>query len=180
MVTTHLRRIEFEHQHVRIRRTVKASPLFDTSHWRSVFDVTLTLKQAVEANSGIWVRLDEHQSRTAFRHFVKRLNRAVYGKAASRHQKRLRLIAVLEKDLSGRWHFHAAIEPPAHFSPEQFDEEVRRCWAKTHWAYREVMVRDNADPGWLKYMFKQRQKSGLEHWSDCIDWDTFHNPIAGA
>ena len=76
------------------------------------------------------------------------------------------LIAVLEKDLLGRWHFHAAIEPPAHLSPEQFDKEIRCCWAKTHWAYREVMVRDNADPGWLKYMFKQRQKSGLEHWSD--------------
>jgi len=172
--------IACRHRPVELQHTIKALPQFETSHWRSVFDVTLTLKQAIKVNNGIWVKADENHCRAAFRHFARRLNQAVYGKAACRHRKRLRLIAVLEKDLLGRWHFHAAIEPPLHLNPEQFDKEIRCCWAKTHWAYREVMVRDNADPGWLKYMLKRRQKSGLEHWLDTIDWDAFHNPIAGA
>ena len=58
--------------------------------------------------------LFEAQARCAFRHFMNLLNRAVFGNAARRYGKRLRVIAVLEKGLNSPWHYHAAIEPPGH------------------------------------------------------------------
>lgn len=132
------------------------------------------------ADDGRWFRGTEYQYRATFRHFMKRLNGAVYGNAVRRYRKQLRVIAVLEKGLHGRWHYHAAIEPPFHISLEDFEKLVHECWRKTHWGYDRVLVRDNADQGWIIYMLKPRQKSEFETWSDCIDWDTLHNPIADA
>jgi hypothetical protein len=73
--------------------------------------------------------MDETQARSYFRHFTNMLNRAVFGNATRRYGKRLRLIAVLEKELNGPWHYHAAIEPPPHLSADQFESLVRDCLA---------------------------------------------------
>ena len=62
------------------------SALFDTSNWRSIWDLTLTLKQARKTDDGLrWIRTDEYQCRESFRHFINLLNRAVYGNAARRN-----------------------------------------------------------------------------------------------
>jgi hypothetical protein len=65
-----------------------------TDHWASVTNGTLTLKQAFKAKIGnslehSWAWGDEHQYRDAFHHFMKLLNRDIFGKAADRHGKRL-------------------------------------------------------------------------------------------
>jgi hypothetical protein len=70
----------------------------------------------------------------------------------------------------------AAIEVPAYISVLQFDELVRECWKKVDWGRERIDVID-ADRGWINYMLKRRQKSGLENWFDCIDWEALHNPI---
>ena len=57
------------------------SHFFDTSSWGAFCDVTLTLKQARQPDSGGWVKIDDYRCRQAFRHFMNLLNRAVYGAA---------------------------------------------------------------------------------------------------
>ena len=168
------------HYGYRTIQRIKQEPHFDTAHWRSICDVTLTLKQARPSDDGRWFQGNEYQYRAALRNFMERLNNAVYGNAARRYRKRLRVIAVLEKELYGRWHYHAAIELPAHISLVNFERLIHESWGKTHWGYDRVQVRDNADQRWVRYMLKPRQKSGFETWSDCIDWDPLHNPIADA
>ena len=88
------------------------------------------------------------------------------------------MIAVLEKHIDGRWHYHAAIEPPKHITAEAFEALIHDRWHKTDWGYRETFVRPAADRGWVEYMLKRRQKSGLETWSDTIDWENLHNSTA--
>ncbi len=154
---------------------VAKSQLFATGRWRSIFDLTLTLKQARKSDNGDWVWIDEHECRRAFRHFMNLLNRAAYNSAFRCLGKRLRVIPVLEKDVEGRWHYHAAIEPPPHIGPNQFEELIYKCWSKLDWSYRNILVRPNADCGWIKYMLKPRQKSSFEAWSDSIDWDSLYN-----
>jgi hypothetical protein len=73
------------------------SHLFDTNSWGAFCDVTLTLKQARQSESGGWIKVDDYACRQAFRHFVNLLNRAIYGVAFRRYGKRLRVLAVLEK-----------------------------------------------------------------------------------
>ena len=160
---------------------ISAIDHFGTEHWRSICDVTLTLKQSFQLpDTKTRVYIDEFQCRDAFRHFMKMLNRAVFGNAARRNGKRLRVISVLEKDAHARWHYHAAIEPPPHVDEAEFLRMIRKCWRKVDWGYEQTCVRSGADAGWIRYMLKPRQKSGFETWSDCIDWFSFHNPIADA
>ena len=158
--------------------SIKRSELFDTRHWRSICDVTLTLKQARKGDSGHWFPLNWYQCGQAFRLFLNLLNRGVYKNAGRRFGKKIRVISILEKDPFGRWHIHAALEPPRHIAPEEFERLVRKCWGKTDWGYREIAVRSNADRGWIDYMLKRRGKSGFEHPLDCIDWFSLNNPVA--
>jgi hypothetical protein len=115
---------------------------FDTATWGSFCDVTLTLKQAHQSDKGTWIRIDDYPCRQAFCHFMKLLNRAVFGTAFRRHGKRLRVLPVLEKgevyssslrsgerSPSGRWHIHAAIELPAHLNAVGLEKLIRRCWS---------------------------------------------------
>jgi hypothetical protein len=52
------------------------SGLFDINDWGSFCDVTLTLKQARQADNGAWVKIGEYQSKRAFRLFMNRLDQA--------------------------------------------------------------------------------------------------------
>jgi hypothetical protein len=151
------------------------------------------LKQARQSNNGMWVKIDEQQCRRAFRHFMKLLNLAVYGNAVKRHGKRLRVLPVLEKGevrarsisksqrgTSGRWHYHCGIELPQHIDAVAFEKLIVDCWSKVHWAHSRIVVRGETDEGWIDYMLKPRQKSAFDTWSDCIDFESLHNPIADA
>lgn len=156
------------------------TPHFDTTHWHSICDLTFTFKQVQKAENGIRIWLDDNQCKKAFQVFMHRLDRAVYGNAAIRFGKRVRVIPVLEKEEFGRWNIHAAIELPRHTDAFRFDQLIRKSWSKVDWAYNRIWARDDANKGWLNYMLKPRQKSGLETWSDCIVWECLHNPIADA
>jgi hypothetical protein len=181
----------------RLRSEIKQWPKLDTSHWRSVFAVTLTVKQALPSDRGGLVPLTEIQAKKELRYFMTRLNRAVY-KYAARKGKKLRAIPIVEKDSNGRWHYHLAIEPPAHLNADQFAAQIISSWSKSPWAHRINNIKpeavrgwvynafqrkDSALPklnpekdGWRIYLLKKRGKSGLENWVDCIDLDTLNNP----
>jgi hypothetical protein len=169
------------------------SSLFDVNHWGPFCDVTLTLKQARQADNGAWAKVDEHQCKRAFRLFINRLNQAVYGNAVRRHNKRLRVLPVLEKSEvrsralrpsergnSGRWHIHCAIELPFHVDAEAFEKLINDCWTKVDWGYNRVLVRTGTERGWIDYMLKARQKSEFDSLLDCIILESLHNPIADA
>lgn len=159
-------------------RDVINIPQLDTKHWSSVCALTLTLKQG-RREGCTWAHIDEYQAKTTFQVFMKKLSKAVYGRAARRHGKKLRVIPVFEKKPQGRWHIHAAIEPPAHLDPIRLKDLISVLWSKMHWGYDRIDFKFGADRGWIKYMLKKRQKSDLEVWFDCIDLESLHNPIAG-
>jgi hypothetical protein len=128
------------------------SHFFDTSSWGAFCDVTLTLKQARQPDSGGWLKIDDYRCRQAFRHFMNLLNRAVYGAAFRRYGKRLRVLPVLEKGevraralrswdrgTSGRWHIHCAIELPSHFDGIALENLICDCWAKVEWVMAEFL-----------------------------------------
>jgi hypothetical protein len=169
------------------------SHFFDTSSWSAFCDITLTLKQARQPDSGGWVKIDDYRCRRAFRHFMNLLNRAVYGAAFRRYGKSLRVLPVLEKGEvragalrtwdrgpSGRWHIHCAIELPSHFDGIALEKLIRECWAKVEWGYGRILVRDGANAGWINYMLKDRQKSEFDGLVDCIIIESLYNPIADA
>ena len=90
------------------------SHFFDTSSWGAFCDVTLTLKQARQPDSGGWVKIDDYRCRQAFRHFMNLLNRAVYGaafrrygKAPDLHRRRIR------QQQSAKWRRRPAAVAPA-------------------------------------------------------------------
>src|SRR5262245_12813531 len=169
----------------------------NTSHWRSVFAFTLTVKQALLSDRGSLLALTEIQAKKELRYFMTRLNRTVY-KCAARKGKKLRVIPVVEKDADGRWHYHLAIEPPAHLNADQFAAQIISSWSKSPWAHRINSIKPETLRGWVYnafqrresalpkldpekdrwriYLLKKRGKSGLENWVDCIDLDTLNNP----
>lgn len=191
---------EAEARSERLRSEIKQWPLLNTSHWHTVCAATLTMKQAqLLGESGSLIPLDEVQSKKAFRRFIKMLNKAAFGSAGRYGRKRLRVIPVLEKDKSGRWHYHAAIEPPSNMTLEEFTAQLCWCWDRSGWGHQIVDLKFNshlpclyalqgkiyslqggvyASEGWVKYMLKGRSKSGLETWFDCIDLGNLHNPVA--
>ena|SRR5579862_539880 len=169
------------------------SHFFDTRSWGPFCDLTLTLKQARQSDSGVWIKINDYPCRQAFRHFMNLLNRAVFGAAFRRHGKRLRVLPVLEKGevsaralrswergTSGRWHIHCAIELPSHFDAVAFEKLIRGCWTKVEWACGRILVRDRADAGWVSYMLKERQKSEFDGFFDSVIIEGLHNPIADA
>jgi hypothetical protein len=169
------------------------SHFFDTSGWGPFCDVTLSLKQARQSETGAWIKINEYSCRQAFRHFMNLLNRAVYGAAFRRYCKRLRVLPVLEKGevcagalrswqrgTSGRWHVHCAIELPVHLDAISLERLIRHCWAKVELGYSRILIRDRANAGWISYMLKNRQKSQFDGFFDCIIIESLHNPIADA
>jgi hypothetical protein len=181
----------------RLRSEIKQWSKLNTSHWRSIVAVTLTVKQALPFHRGGLLPLTEIHAKKELRYFMTRLNRSVYGRAA-RKGKKLRVVPVVEKDANGRWHYHLAIEPPAHLNVEQFAVQIISSWSESPWAHRINHInpepvrgwiynafqrRESALPkldpekdGWRIYLLKKRGKSGLENWVDCIDLDTLNNP----
>jgi hypothetical protein len=181
----------------RLRSEIRQWSQLNTSHWRSVLAVTLTVKQALLSDRGGLLPLTEIQAKKELRYFMTRFNRAVYGHAA-RKGKKLRVVPIVEKDTYGRWHYHLAIEPPAHLNADQFASQIISSWSESPWAHRihhikseavrgwvydEFQTRESTRPkldpekdGWRLYLLKKRGKSGLENWVDCIDLDTLNNP----
>jgi hypothetical protein len=150
----------------------------DTSHWRSIVGLTLNLKQSIPMSTGGFVTIDEVGAKKAFRGYMNVLNRSIYKSAFRHHGKRLRVIPILEKSIGGRWHYHIAIEPPTFIEHAAFGELAMQSWLQTEFGYGCGDIASQADPGWITYMVKHRTKSAFEHYFDCIDIDSFFNPVA--
>jgi len=145
----------------------------DTTDWANMTAVTLTMKKGSVIDD-VWVPVDELRCRKALKHYVHRVNRAVYKNDYRKKKKRCRVVAAVECDADGRWHVHAAIEGPAEMGAFQFEFCLRTQWRKI-FGSDKFWVKRNADLGWIKYMFKHRQKGMFDQDIDGLDLGSYSN-----
>ena len=145
-------------------------PLCSTKHFNDPCAVTLTMKQRANCRM-----LDPIECSRNFRHFANRLNKSVLGNAFTRHGNRLRMIPVLERSHGERWHYHTVIDRLDRIHRDEFANVVSDCWTKTPWGYRQIDIQHDISNGWINYITKFSQKTT---YSDAMDWQNFHNPIA--
>ncbi len=133
----------------------------DIDRWRAPYAITLTLKQAIwfEGESGkIRRSITNEDASQNFRHFMNRLNRSAFGKAAQRFGKGLAVVPILEGTQDKRLHYHALVECPDHLNC-CFQSLIVRHWLATDWGYHQIDCQHRADAGWLNYITKFRDKS---------------------
>lgn len=146
------------------------TPLFNIDQFNDPCAVTLTMKQRVNS-----ISLDSIECLRNFRHFSNRLNKSILGNSFSRHNNRIRIIPVLEKSNSQRYHYHTVIDRVDRLTRNNFNNIVTDCWGRTLWGYREIDFKYDISNGWINYITKPSQK---DIFSDSIDWQNFYNPIA--
>lgn len=124
--------------------------------------VTFTMKQRVNGK-----QLDEIACSRNFRHFLNLFNKKVYGNASVRYGKKVEVIPVLEKSLSGRLHYHTLIKNPLPEKVFQVEMMMKDIWQKTEWGYREVDVIRKIDNGWIGYITKH-------FGNETVDWENLN------
>ena len=141
----------------------KAPYAFATGmEWRKPLAVTLSLKQRIGP-----VALDEMHASANFRDFLNRVNRKVFGHAATRHGKTVTAFPVIERGKLGRLHYHAMIDCPEHLTLSELDAIIREAWTKTFWSYNEMKTKPARNAGWIAYILKDSQK---HRYPSEIDW----------
>lgn len=138
--------------------------------WHSPYAVTFTLRQCITVLNGtqpvkLW--LDDTSASQNFRHFLNKLNRSIYGKAAQRFGKSVTCIPIREGGLGKRWHYHAMIGFPDAAVHTDLPLLIGEAWRSTQWGYWSIDCQPDADGGWLNYITKYRDKSDF---ADAIDW----------
>jgi hypothetical protein len=152
------------HEDSKIRKAV-----VDFSNLKQFNDpcaVTLTMKQRVGS-----IVIDQIACYRNFTHFSNRLNKAILRNSFTRYGNRIRIIPVLERSHSQRYHYHTVIDRTDHVDRDAFKRIVSNCWNRTLWGYREIDFQFDMSAGWINYITKPTQK---EAYSDSIDWQNFH------
>lgn len=111
--------------------------------------VTLTMKQSVNHQ-----KLDKYLAARNFRYFLNRLNKGIFGNAATRFGKKIEVIAVQETSYSQRLHYHLLIKIPERVSPIELSGLILQHWKSTDFAYNENIIKPCHSSGWISYMLK--------------------------
>jgi hypothetical protein len=130
---------------------------------RDSLAITLTLRQGDSLG-----QLDEVGASKNLRHFLNRLNSAVFGKRFKRFGRRLNVVPVLERSLAGRLHYHLILENPFPENPLRSEVLIEQEWIQTRFGYREIHIDHHIDEGWVSYITKSKTAS------DGVDWENFH------
>ena len=144
--------------------------------WQAPVAVTLTLRQCVSVPNGtsaVTQWLTDTAASQNMRHFLNKLDRSVFGKAATRFGKRVGCVPILEGGTGKRLHYHAIIDCPRPELAGYFPLLIAHTWGSTTWGYWQVDCQTNADHGWLTYITKFRDKPNL---ADAIDWTNLRLP----
>lgn len=80
--------------------------------WEKPLAVTLTLKRALQTDSG-WVMGNDHHYSGALKHALNVVNHRCFGPRWRSKGHGVKAIAVLETGASGRCHYHLAVDCPA-------------------------------------------------------------------
>jgi len=122
-----------------------------TEDYKRCVGVTLTMKQRVNN-----VPIDDIRSYRNFRHFMNLLNKEVLGKKFTRFRNRIRVIPVLERSISHRYHYHTIFELPINVEEDEFISTLNDCWSKTEWGHEHCHHHSVIDEGWLGYITKTK------------------------
>lgn len=134
------------------------------------FAVTLTLRQCVTVPIGtpsarMWI--NETLASQNLRHFLNKLNRSIFGKAAIRFNKSVACIPILEGGTHKRLHYHLLLDCPRADLVESFPGLIADHWRSSMWGYHQLDCQRDPDAGWVNYMTKFRDKTDF---ADAIDW----------
>jgi len=132
---------------------------FDTNN---CFGVSLTLKQRVDQKS-----INNDISSQNLRHFLNVLNKKCFGNSFKRFNKRLRVLPVLERSSTGRYHYHLTLQNPFIDKPDKFESMINFTWFNTNYGYRHIHIHRNVNKGWNDYITKLN--TGGE-----VDWINFN------
>ena len=127
--------------------------------------------------------MTRYQCEEVTRIYLRRLDYKVYGSAFKKSRrkiarstqepvgKKLRRIVVIEKSKRGYWHIHLCLElpEPSRISKADFIQLMTTVWQKMHQRHGLPKIKDAPTPeGWVRYLGKLDQKSGLDSWADHI------------
>lgn len=121
--------------------------------WIEPVAISLTMKQRVFDQ-----KIDMYFASANFRHFMNRLNRKVFGNAAHRFGRGLKVLPVQEHNELVRLHYHGVIDKPQRMSFDEFRDAINAAWQRTAWGYKQTAIEPIRNDGWHEYLAKLRQK----------------------
>ncbi len=140
--------------------------------------LTLTMKQTrkvVTERGDYWERLTAENATRNMRHFLNRLNAALYGNAAKRKRggKSIRIVSALEGGVMCKnFHYHCVIgRLPERLTDNERDGLIRAVWQQTNFGNEQVHIQRLTTAGWMGYMVKELGKLSC----DTIDWENVRN-----
>ncbi len=135
---------------------------------------TLTLKpyRTVMTERGeVREKLTIDEARANMRHFINRLNTAIYGNAVKRFGKRIAILPALEGAEGKSLHYHCAISNlPETLSEAALHAKVKEAWQLTHFGNEQIDVQRMQTTGWIGYMGKELGRGN----TDVLDWENTH------
>jgi hypothetical protein len=126
----------------------------DRGDWSNWFAVTVTMRRSFVSDTGERSFITVERASQNLRHFLNRMNKAIFGNAYKRYGKRVQVIPVYEKDVDTHLHFHLFIEKPDRLSDLRFECLIRTNWIKSDWGLWSIDIQKDTDSGWLKYITK--------------------------
>jgi hypothetical protein len=95
-------------------------------------------------------------AKRAFAKFRRRLDHAILGNAASRYNRELVYIPMIEgQGAKQQLHYHCVIVTPARVTTHQLAAETKRAWMQTGVGGHQIDVQPMYDRGWLSYIAKE-------------------------
>jgi hypothetical protein len=154
------------------RRLKRASiTYFENFNWNQPLAVTLTLKKVAGTGPNM-VRGTQENYQRNLNHFLNVLNRRIF-QGGSRKGKTVQVVPVLERDQSGRAHYHLMLDVPKGVIWFWLKDQIEQIWPKTDWGFQQIDVRLETQGHWLKYMMKFRSKNDYDL---AIDWENVRRP----
>lgn len=124
--------------------------------------ITATLYQTRSYDSPtglIWRRGKPLLYEGVFAGLMKRLNRAVFGRSAARHGKRIFAGGAIEGDgLNEHYHAHLYMRCPEHLSTIEFDTVLRRVMLQSPWLKPNLKV-EEIYGDWVGYVHKRNPEN---------------------
>jgi len=131
--------------------------------WTNPFALTLTLKQRQFNKS-----LNLIQVSITLRHFLNRLNRAIFGNASKRFNKSIQFVPVIEYGPDTRYHVHAIIDCPTKLNNITLQSKIVSAWNNTDYGYNHIHLQLIHNDGWTDYITKFNTKPD---YALSIDWE---------
>lgn len=90
----------------------------------------------------------------SLRHFINKLDKALYGNSSKRHGNRMLFVPVIEGLNNGEVpHYHCSVGISKDRA-DVFEDKVKICWAQVPFAGFQIKVEPYRDAGWLSYSTK--------------------------